>query len=773
MLPTNLFDQRVIGAWWIAPLAIYNMPTGLNKRVLTGSHAYKLSDAPCSTHTSERSKVQMSRHDVTRFSGPLGPLETPFRNGTYAPVSSEAKNGYDRRNGTSEQEPTYFHGEALARDLWAERYAPWIVLGYVMAFALFLVSMALAGQAPGQSFSLKSGSDIIQCVGGCVAFIFCLRIVTRLRGVALHLRRDLMQKEMERRAANELAMARAETQAAQRAYLAWIFLTIAVALYTSGLLAWASYDVRMASADVPFPGLYDIGFVVSYPFYLIGTLLLTRRNKATVGRTRLVLDASAVIGASLALSWFFLLGPSIAGLPQAPSSGAAFLSIYFPTGDLFLIAVGTFLMFSPLANRAQQSVFLCLCLGLFFLAITDSLLAYYSLSSSFNTGTYQDILWPLSQLMIGLAAIEYPRSIAREQEQAERANNSAMAASLLAPSRSTQFSTTAQTISPFILVLMTCALLLTVVAPRGGSVLIQADIVALALILIVIARQALTLLENNRLTMQIRGELVISRRELQVTRREADEATRNAQEKRILEEGVATLRAIHARVARGDFAARAPTVPGPLLPIAISLNLMLDRLGSLSQRGARYDQLSRECKILQEGIERLGQGLPVWPSGQQSQQSTTELRTIFLGLAHLQRIQESQWRRLASALDSMNNLTRRLREALNEIRRSNLFAELGQSNFERMVLERVIREVDLLEQQQQNLHSQIPQSSTRINPNTTSATMPDQSERTSAKRSNGQSYQQERQLHYQADGQSPFNNRAYQAHHIHTRPIEE
>lgn len=259
---------------------------------------------------------------------------------------------------------------------------------------------------------------------------------------------------------------------------------------------------------------------------------------------------------------------------------------------------------------------------------------------------------------------------------------------------------------------MTCALLLTVVSPRGGTILVQADLVALVLVVIVVARQALTLLENNRLTMQMRGELVISRRELQVTRREADEATRNAQDKQVLEEGVAALRAIHARVARGDLAARAPTIPGPLLPIAVSLNLMLDRLSALSQRGARYDQLVQECKMVQGVVERLGQGKPAWTTPPQMSQHSSEIRTIFVGLGHLQRIQESQWTRLVSSLDSLCGLTRRLREALNEIRSSQIFAS-SKANFERMIMDRVTREIDLLEQQQKSLLQQAMQSSAR------------------------------------------------------------
>lgn len=108
--------------------------------------------------------------------------------------------------------------------------------------------------------------------------------------------------------------------------------------------------------------------------------------------------------------------------------------------------------------------------------------------------------------------------------------------------------------------------------------------------------------------------------------------------------------------------------------------------------------------MLQESVERLCQGLP--PVAATAIQNTTELRSTFLGLIHLQRMQESQVRRMESSLESMNSLTRRLRDALYEIRNSSLFAELGQATFERMIIERVIREADLLEQQQRTLLGQ-------------------------------------------------------------------
>ena len=285
------------------------------------------------------------------------------------------------------QDSTYFRGEALAHDPWANSYGPWIVVGFVAVFALFLISTNLAGQVPGKSFVLKGVSDVLQFIGEGIGCFFCGRIAFRLRIVYAQMRRELMEKTVGRLATKDLAADRAETQAVHRSYLAWTLLAIAIALYASGQAVWTSYDIHMSSADVPFPGLYDIGFVASYPFFLAGTLLLTRRNMSAVRHIYPLLDALAMVGASLALSWFFLLGSAIAGLSQSPGLGAAFLSIYFPAGDLFLVAVGAFLMFSPLSNRTQQPIFLLLCLGLLCLAITDSLLGYYNFAGGFNTGT--------------------------------------------------------------------------------------------------------------------------------------------------------------------------------------------------------------------------------------------------------------------------------------------------------------------------------------------------------------------------------------------------
>jgi hypothetical protein len=544
-----------------------------------------------------------------------------------------------------------YHGEALARIPFLERVGGWIVLGFTVVFAGFLLLMKLEGQIPGQSFSLKSISDCLQFGGECVGLAFSAAVALRLRKESvLSMQRLWRLGTMSGPTDSEMVIARNEAQNVRRSYRAWALLSIAIAVYACGQAIWTGYDVRMPSANVPFPGLYDIGFVAAYPFFVVGALLLTRRRSrgVAIGRLRVFLDALLVIGAAFSLSWFFILSPSVAGLAQQPGFGAAFLAIYFPGGDLLLVALGALLMLSQFSTREQQAVFARLCLGLFFLAVTDSLLVWLSLSFSFNTGTIQDILWPLSMQMVGLAALAYPRSVAQEQERAANTGN-AQRGSLNA-GRFSMLGLHFQTAAPFVLALGTSAVLLTIVPETAPSQRFVASLIALILFVLVAIRQALTLNENNRLRLQLAGELVLSRRELQVTRQEADRAMHDAQEKQQLEQGVVALQAVHARIAQGDFSVRALTDPGPLQTVAVSFNLMIERLKGLVLQANRYEQLVSEVSMLQEALEHLSRGVAAWPLAT-NVPGRTELLALYLGIERVQRFQESQWRSLLVALE--------------------------------------------------------------------------------------------------------------------------
>ncbi len=90
-----------------------------------------------------------------------------------------------------------------------------------------------------------------------------------------------------------------------------------------------------------------------------------------------------------------------------------------------------------------------------------------------------------------------------------------------------------------------------------------------------------------------------------------------AQKKRHLEAGIAIIQQTHARVAAGDYSARAH-VEGDLLPLAVSLNLMLERVESFVRGEHERERMETAAAGLAElagkvGQESMGQ-LPV-PTG--------------------------------------------------------------------------------------------------------------------------------------------------------------
>jgi hypothetical protein len=602
-----------------------------------------------------------------------------------------------------------FHGEALAVDPWLSKSAGRIVLGFTALFACIILLLQALGNKPGELNPLKDLSDVFQFLGEAIGLFFCARITLRLVRVSRSLQDNLNIMLTSRNGPRpELVnIARNEANAARRAALAWGLLTIGILFYASGQAAWTSYDVRMNSFEVPFPGLYDIGFVGAYPFFLIGTLLLTRRNRSAIGRVRLLLDALAVLGSALLLSWFFVLGPTISSL--AGSFGAEFLSIYFPAGDLFLVAVGAFMMFSPLSSRERQPVFLRLCLGLFILAVTDSLLIYFTLTSGFNTGTLQDLLWPLSMSFIGLAAVEYPHSVRMEQLQEARTANPTLATSqLMARGQTSQLTATLQTIAPFVVSIGTCAILLIVVAPQGGAVLLQSEVLALLLVIIVAVRQGLTLIDNQRLSAQLRGDLLTSKRRQQIAEREAEQGAQAAEQKRILEQGIQVIQEVHSQIARGEWNARANITGGPLLPLATSLNLMLDRVAARSRDMIPAEQILQERDLLQAAIQRILKGAPLLAPEQTRLPSNLQLGAVLIGLNEVQRHYDTQWKKIATSLEGLKPYLARLKPRLQALFAETDFMVESERNKYQQFLGEAGRVIDALEQY---LRSAIEQSS--------------------------------------------------------------
>jgi len=76
-----------------------------------------------------------------------------------------------------------------------------------------------------------------------------------------------------------------------------------------------------------------------------------------------------------------------------------------------------------------------------------------------------------------------------------------------------------------------------------------------------------------------------------------------------LEEAIAIIQQVHSRVANGDLAARAPTISGNLLlTLAVSLNLMLERLMRSSTAQSTLENVEQQITFISQYANELGRG---------------------------------------------------------------------------------------------------------------------------------------------------------------------
>ncbi|MEP6462888.1 MAG: bifunctional diguanylate cyclase/phosphodiesterase [Frankiaceae bacterium] len=257
---------------------------------------------------------------------------------------------------------------------------------------------------------------------------------------------------------------------------AWGALTVAIAAWAVGELAWCYYEL-LASRATPFPSLADAGFLLFPPAAMLG---LWWYPSGAGGRTRarLLLDAATVATSLLLISWVTVLG---AVYHVGGSSPFAFgVSLAYPLGDLALLTVAA-LVLSRGASRRRLPLVL-LGAGMAAMAVSDSAFTYLTATERYSSGGLTDLGWPAAFVLLALAALS------ERDDSTENAETDVVVAAL---SRTAVF-------LPYAALLLAAGIgagrLLT---GHGVDQFEQGNLAALAVL--VFLRQLITLTENTQL----------------------------------------------------------------------------------------------------------------------------------------------------------------------------------------------------------------------------------------------------------------------------------
>src|SRR5207248_1977008 len=105
--------------------------------------------------------------------------------------------------------------------------------------------------------------------------------------------------------------------------------------YALGQALW-TLNEDILHLSVLFPSWADAAWLSSYPFVLLGILLLPSRPLSATTRTRVVLDGLLVMTGVVSLSWYFVLGPTV--MQGGETLFAKIVSTAYPLCDLVLIS---------------------------------------------------------------------------------------------------------------------------------------------------------------------------------------------------------------------------------------------------------------------------------------------------------------------------------------------------------------------------------------------------------------------------------------------------
>lgn len=266
-----------------------------------------------------------------------------------------------------------------------------------------------------------------------------------------------------------------------------ILLGVGVLGIALGQMIFTYYEQVLHLPSAPFPSWADASWLSSYPFLLLGILALPTRHLALAARTRVFLDGLMIMTAVVTFSWYVVLGPTL--MQGADSLFAQLVSTAYPFCDLVLVFC-LLVLASRVADPQVRRVVLLLQGALGLIVASDTTLAYEQLHNAYHTGSLLDVGWPLGYMLVGVAAGQL-RHLTGAAAAAARPPSSGQAADAAPWWR---------LVLPYAF-LPAVGLLVLATWPAHAAAALRLGVAmgGVVLIALVVLRQVLALLENQRL----------------------------------------------------------------------------------------------------------------------------------------------------------------------------------------------------------------------------------------------------------------------------------
>lgn len=190
-------------------------------------------------------------------------------------------------------------------------------------------------------------------------------------------------------------------------YLAWTMMAISRLSFTIGDGIWAYTELVLHES--PFPSLADYFYILSYPLFLFGILILPSIKFTSSERLKMMLDTGIVMISAVLVFWSLIIAPTIQESVDVDAL-TLMLSVAYPVMDLILLFAVLELIFKRIYRRDQNSL-LFLASGITSLIVTDALFFQQTLEGTYISGGVLDFGWPVGYVLIGLAGMSQADAI--------------------------------------------------------------------------------------------------------------------------------------------------------------------------------------------------------------------------------------------------------------------------------------------------------------------------------------------------------------------------
>jgi signal transduction histidine kinase len=274
----------------------------------------------------------------------------------------------------------------------------------------------------------------------------------------------------------------------------WWGVTVAVLFYAVARTLWLVNNQVVFPSHIPIPSWLDLFFALQYACFLVA-LFLVPRVRPGIHHTVVWLDACLLLGAAIALSWYFLLAPIY--LSSHETLAAKLVDLSYPVGDLALFFGLTIMWLRYREYVFDHAVMACFVAAILCLLVGDTWFAITLLNTArYQTGGPPDLFWLAFYLLLPLAALVQFRLLQRRRAEVDRKPPSQQPYDL----RRQDFIASLRAISPVAVALFAAAVLF-IVRDLGASMLppLAPDLIALVLLGLTLVRQSMTAVDNQRL----------------------------------------------------------------------------------------------------------------------------------------------------------------------------------------------------------------------------------------------------------------------------------